>query len=290
MVIDNNTINSLLTATYPIWYEFLKTERGVTGVTMKPTVNSPLYLKDNFGNPQELHISFDRGVGSPILKSGQFDYQHVSNVIDIIKKHRRLTLIDVGANIGLFTRQLLSSQKTKFSNAICFEPHPKNYELLVKNLGFLDTVDLRNYGLAAECREQTLYLDAQNSGNYSFLEEAMEGAICDSMTVHTKATETVFNDIINTNKNKFVYKSDTQGLDQKIACDIPILFWDRVVCATMELWRLPNNKYDEEKFESVLEKFDNAAFGKKFTRPVSSGEVIDYLRMDDRSYDDLYLW
>jgi hypothetical protein len=58
----------------------------------------------------------------------------------------------------------------------------------------------------------------------------------------------------------------------------------------MELWRLPNNKYDEEKFESVLKKFDNAAFGKSFSRQVTSGEVIDYLRMDDRSYDDLYLW
>ena len=58
----------------------------------------------------------------------------------------------------------------------------------------------------------------------------------------------------------------------------------------MELWRLPNNKYDEEKFECVLKKFDNVAFGKNFAKPVSSGAVMDYLRMDDRSYDDLYLW
>ena len=93
---------------------------------------------------------------------------------------------------------------------ICFEPHPKNYELLAKNLGF-QNVDLRKYGLAAECREQTLYLDAQTLETIHSLKRLWRVQLLDSMTVQTEATENIFNDIINTNKNKFVTSLTHKG-------------------------------------------------------------------------------
>ena len=57
---------------------------------------------------------------------------------------RKRTMIDVGANIGIFARPSAEC----FEHVICFEPVLKNFEVLQKNLENYSNVELHNLGLS----------------------------------------------------------------------------------------------------------------------------------------------
>ena len=68
---------------------------------------------------------------------------------------RKRTMIDIGANIGIFARP----SAELFERVICFEPVFKNFEVLQKNLENLNNVELHNLGLGD--RDQTVSFELQ---------------------------------------------------------------------------------------------------------------------------------
>jgi FkbM family methyltransferase len=68
---------------------------------------------------------------------------------------RKRTMIDVGANIGIFARP----SAERFEHVICFEPVLKNFEVLQKNLENYSNVELYNLGLSD--RDQTATFELQ---------------------------------------------------------------------------------------------------------------------------------
>jgi len=67
------------------------------------------------------------------------------------------TVIDIGANIGLFA--LFAKQKGASAKVYCFEPAPETFSILEKNVKRfeLDEVKLFNAGIAEKRGEATLY-------------------------------------------------------------------------------------------------------------------------------------
>ena len=57
---------------------------------------------------------------------------------------RKRTMIDIGANIGIFARPAAE----QFERVICFEPVAKNFEVLEKNLESYSNVELHNAGIS----------------------------------------------------------------------------------------------------------------------------------------------
>jgi FkbM family methyltransferase len=68
---------------------------------------------------------------------------------------RKRTMIDIGANIGIFARPTAE----RFEHVICFEPVFKNFEVLQKNLETYSNVELYNLGLSD--RDQTATFELQ---------------------------------------------------------------------------------------------------------------------------------
>ena len=68
---------------------------------------------------------------------------------------RKRTMIDIGANIGIFARP----SAEQFEHVICFEPVLKNFEVLQKNLENYNNVELYNLGLSD--RDQTATFELQ---------------------------------------------------------------------------------------------------------------------------------
>jgi FkbM family methyltransferase len=68
---------------------------------------------------------------------------------------RKRTMIDIGANIGIFARP----SAEQFEHVICFEPVLKNFEVLKKNLENYSNVELHNLGLSN--RDQTATFELQ---------------------------------------------------------------------------------------------------------------------------------
>ena len=80
---------------------------------------------------------------------------------------RKRTMIDIGANIGIFARP--SAQL--FERVICFEPVFKNFEVLQKNLENYNNVELHNLGLGDKDQTVTFELQTLKCGHTKQVEE-----------------------------------------------------------------------------------------------------------------------
>jgi FkbM family methyltransferase len=75
-------------------------------------------------------------------------------------------VLDIGANIGYWTT-VLSSQVGRGGRVFAFEPNPKTFDLLTKNININDckNVIARNVGIAEANRSGKLYIDELHSGD-----------------------------------------------------------------------------------------------------------------------------
>jgi len=80
---------------------------------------------------------------------------------------RKRTMIDIGANIGIFARP----SAELFEQVICFEPVFKNFEVLQKNLENYDNVELHNLGLGDKDQIVTFELQTLKCGHTKQVEE-----------------------------------------------------------------------------------------------------------------------
>jgi len=80
---------------------------------------------------------------------------------------RKRTMIDIGANIGIFARP----SAELFEQVICFEPVFKNFEVLQKNLENYDNVELHNLGIGDKDQTVTFELQTLKCGHTKQVEE-----------------------------------------------------------------------------------------------------------------------
>ena len=80
---------------------------------------------------------------------------------------RKRTMIDIGANIGIFARP----SAELFERVICFEPVFKNFEVLQKNLENYNNVELHNLGLGDKDQIVTFELQTLKCGHTKQVEE-----------------------------------------------------------------------------------------------------------------------
>jgi len=80
---------------------------------------------------------------------------------------RKRTMIDIGANIGIFARP----SAELFERVVCFEPVFKNFEVLQKNLENYNNVELHNLGLGDKDQIVTFELQTLKCGHTKQVEE-----------------------------------------------------------------------------------------------------------------------
>ena len=80
---------------------------------------------------------------------------------------RKRTMIDIGANIGIFARP----SAEQFEHVVCFEPVFKNFEVLQKNLENYTNVELHNLGLSDRDQTATFELQTLKCGHTKQVEE-----------------------------------------------------------------------------------------------------------------------
>ena len=73
--------------------------------------------------------------------------------------HKR-TMIDIGANIGIFARPAAE----QFERVICFEPVAKNFEVLEKNLESYSNVELHCLGISDQPQSATFKMMSMKCG------------------------------------------------------------------------------------------------------------------------------
>jgi FkbM family methyltransferase len=266
----------------------LRDRHQVFSLEVKPTDSSPLHLRDDHGAPINVHLPNDSVIGLFALLNKHWDISKPRFVEQVVSGvNDQVLLVDVGANVGLFSRQCLSLSPT-ITELYAYEPHPANFSLLCRNLQGVQKARLSNFGLGRTTSTLDLYLDPDNSGNYSLNVNAMPKDF-QRTSVDIVAAEDEEGKWL-AHGHPVFYKSDTQGFDELIATSLSPDFWANVCGGIFELWRIPGKEYDVDKFVHIINGFDNKVFEKRPKVNVSSSEVMEYLRSADHQFDDLLFW
>lgn len=111
--------------------------------------------------------SSDRGEVKDILLRGVYDKLET----DIVRQSLRSgeIALDIGAHIGYFTL-ILARAVGDSGKVFAFEPEPKNFSMLKKNIetNKFKNVTLENIALSSSSGRHNLFLDKDNLGNMSF--------------------------------------------------------------------------------------------------------------------------
>ena len=234
-----------------------------------------------------LVIPDDEVIGRYCRRHAEWELDNVRDFASHIKHARQYTLIDVGANIGLFSRQL-SRMTDSISRLICIEPDGDNFSILKFNLSNLKPrTEFHNYALASSDGTAVFFRDLENSGNYSLNEDAMRDRRFSVSTVETRNTSAWAKENLE-GTDALLWKSDTQGFDEIILSQIPLDIWMRVEVAMLEMWRIAKPNYDLEAFRARLAEFPHRQLGEN--ENVSVDEILDYLNARDWTFKDLLLW
>lgn len=289
MNIDSNELIRAFQGSLPINLKILSHLFQVRELVIHPESTSPLYLVDENARSLNLHIPLDTYIGMETLLTKQYFPQTIHMMNELIQNEKQsYVLIDIGANIGLYARQCISILK-KINKVFAYEPHPNNYSLLLKNLANINDVEANMFGLGAETSNFEFYLDPKNNGNYSLNKNAMSEAHA-MITVDVKNAGEESRKWMNSCETDFIYKSDTQGHDETIVSAIDPLFWSRVKCGVLELWRIEGKEYNVDAFVRMLDSFPCKMFEKAPGKNVSSIEVMQFLNSNDGQSEDLLFW
>jgi FkbM family methyltransferase len=257
-------------------------------IEVLPPLGSPLSLIiDKERVPLTLPTDSVIGYGTFITK--QMEFQKVL----LLAKHAAnlsgsICLIDVGANVGLFSRQCAAKIET-IGSAFLYEPHPLNFEFLKRNIAQWDIEKrLVNAALSDVAGNLDFFEDETNCGNYSLNESAVPGSNANIKVVVLSAQSEEMKWV--DSGMPIYYKSDTQGFDEKIATALSMHFWHKVNFAVFELWRIQKPPFDVEKFREILTSFPNRRFEDNINENLEPSAVLSYLSGDDRNHKDLICW
>jgi len=222
-------------------YEFLLPDH-INFVLKK---NTPLGKKG-----ENIKLFFDQIITPNVIKNGSWDIFIVNFIKKFSKKKISYSFIDVGANIGLMSRQILNTG-IKINSIFCFEPEINNFLLLKKNVGFFKESFFFNFALGSTNKDKAkLYLDSLNKGNYSLSKQNIKREYCNIKII---SANTIIKKIIRNNRvNNIIYKSDTQGKDIEIflSLDSDILKKIKIICI-----EISNFNFDKIDFLSKILEF-----------------------------------
>jgi FkbM family methyltransferase len=272
----------------PLNLKLLREFLQVTSIEFSPREDTPLYFRRSAADaPAKLRIACDSIMAVDILTRHAWQSEELEFASSVLDGQPPVTLVDIGANMGLFTRQLLARLPT-IAHAYVYEPHPGNFEFLSFNLAPFERVDYVNAALAGTEGRLEFFLDPDNCGNYSLNRAAMP-AEHSSIVVEARTASRESQRWL-TDSNPIFYKSDTQGYDELIATQLDPRFWNSVVGGIMELWRIDKPAYDAARLEEILDGFPNKILLQNPAERLSTAQVLDYAGARDVTYADLGFW
>ena len=208
---------------------------------------------------EKIYLIPDEIITPYVLKNACWDYE----IIQFIKKYIRNNnniFIDIGANVGLITKQLLASN-IKIKKYLCFEPDKNTFECLKENLSNNNIISTYNYGLGLKTKSLKLYKNKMNSGDSSFVKKSRIYEICKMNNINSflkKNYKIIYN-------NNLIYKSDTQGMDEELFIGLQDKYFKKIKIAIIEI---TNHKFiakNDKKFFSKIKLF-NKLYDKKLNK------------------------
>jgi FkbM family methyltransferase len=241
----------------PAWLAFpllLKASRRsvhqVEGVELRFGADCPLGSSGD-----RLSLPMDALITPAVVRDGAWEVALPQRIGAVLSGRPPHHLIDLGANCGLFTRQLLLRGVT-VESVDCVEADPDNFRHLRKNLEFRPDARLHNVALGEEERQAAFYRDTSNHGNYSLLQASVPRANTDEVSVKMVAARDFFARLSMLLSGQIAIKCDIQGYDEFVLLQIPEGMWQRVDCVLVEISQIEKPAIDEGLLLSRLGGFE----------------------------------
>ena len=252
---------------------------------------SPLRCAGEGGG--EFSLGVDRSIFPHVVRHFEWQLADQAAAMTTLPAGREYHLIDIGANIGLFTRQAMA-RFPLVRSASCFEPAPDNLRHLRRNLAPLPAADIHAFGLHAEEGTLTFHIDHGNAGNCSFNPAAVAGRPHSVVEVPIRRLDDVlFDELLRPEQKsrRLIWKSDTQGLDELLMTQMSDDFWSRVDLVFFEGWRVEKPEWDRDRLAAIIGSFPHAYQKPRggMVAEVGAVEIIDYLGATDRRWSDFLL-
>ena len=168
-------------------------------------------LTQGVGFDIETHETDDQWISHAIRTDWMWAADETGFILDTLKPGQ--TFIDIGANIGWFT--LMASRIVgDAGKVVAYEPDPRNYEMLSRNIQRNGMTNVTAYEMAIDTRDRTgtLYRSATNQGDHRLF-DAHPTESRDGVTVRAvNPSIQWFTDGI---KPDFI-KCDTQGYESRV--------------------------------------------------------------------------
>jgi FkbM family methyltransferase len=261
----------------------------VRELTWLPAADSPLSYRGTV-----VRLAMDYVIGPRTLAFGHWHDEHCGFIRNQLRQGQSYHLIDVGANAGLVSRQLLATPQLQFIGADCFEPDAQSFTLLTTNLAPFPGVTLHAAALSDSDGEAELFRGARNAGDISLTPDADLLARHDigSQTVRLLSAERMAGQILQSlasESTRLVWKSDTQGHDLKIVAAMPDEFWSRVDVALIEVRSVPATAQEITRFMAVVETFAVRRSVKRGANEISTAWLRNFIEQANGSEFDLLL-
>ncbi len=260
-------------------------------VAWTPASGSPLHLPG-----ASLRLPMDGIIGPRTLAYGHWHDEHCALIREELARlgdGRPCHWIDVGANIGLVTRQMLAQGPARWSGAVCFEPEAGNLELLRWNLSALPGITVAPVALSDRPGTAVLHVDTGNAGDCSLLElpQGVARKGVDQQQVQLMPCDEAARLIEQAAPADahLAWKSDTQGHDMTIVAAMPPRLWARTAVAMIEVRAVDTDDATIERFLKVASGFERRYAVKRGKRPIGLAELERFCRGRSGSEFDLLL-
>ena len=221
------------------------------------TISFKIKKNCNLGKKETLIFSRPDQIITPnLMKRGEWDYFIVKFLKKYLKKNKnKYSFVDIGANIGLITRQIITNN-INVNNYHCVEPESKNFELLKKNLESLTKKNIHFHNFALSPNKSIanrIFLNNENFGDFSLLNFKKNNKF---QKIKSLKPNQFFNKIVNQYKiENIIYKSDIQGMDEIVALSLNEKIIQKIKVMILEISNINFLKENLDKFSQLIDKF-----------------------------------
>ena len=228
----------------------------------------------------DLEIPQDQVIFESVKRWGAWELEESEFLASGLRKIGKLpnvkrALLDIGANTGLVTLQVMNLSKTDIE-VFLFEPIPRHVSAIKHNLKDFSNIHINEFALSDENGTSEIFTQATNHGNTSLLK---------SVVPHDERISTPIQ-LVDTGEycanyfkgfDKYAIKCDTQGMDALILSRIPDVMWKNTEVAVVEVWALPEiYERDVTHLLTMFQYFKYFSWSPKSQNIKNISEIGDY--------------
>ena len=208
----------------------------------------------------------DTTIFTYVIQHGEWESYEARFLADVLSRCKdnhevgsQIYFLDIGANAGLITRQVLNLARFEL-NALLIEPIPnyvKAIEANMKKFENFHNVHILESGLDKFTGEKKIRIQVSNKGNASFLASPIPKSESSEKIVKVLAVKE-FSQKYLKDCDGIVIKSDTQGFDATVLSLLPNRIWNRCSGIVVEIWALP--EIDSEEVAKLMQQWQRFSF------------------------------